>query len=279
MRILVTGGSGRLGRWVVKELRSDHDIIVIDRTAATTPDNVKLVQADHTNLGQIYSVMTGMDAVVHLAAIPSPIGVTPDVVFGNNTMGTFNVAEAAGNLEVKKLIYTSSCSAYGFAFRTNDMVPDYMPLDENHPVRPQDSYGLSKWFGEEILEAATRRTGLTTIAMRIPTVLTPEHYAEDVPQALARPKLAAIGAYVDARDVAQAIRLVLENSELTGHHRFCIAAEDSFSRVPLCESFPVAYPGSEQVAANLTGIHKAPSLLRRQNGYSVINLAIAGGIR
>lgn len=94
MKILITGGGGRLGHWVVEELKNDHDVTVIDRRAATAPNNVQMIQADHTNLGQVYSVMTGMDAVVHLAAIPSPIGVMPDVVFENNTMGTFNVNDA-----------------------------------------------------------------------------------------------------------------------------------------------------------------------------------------
>jgi len=274
VKVLVTGGSGHLGRWTVEELRNDCEVTVIGRRVVAMPDSVRMIRADHTNLGQVYSVMAGMDAVVHLAAIRSPMLDTPEVVFGNNTMGTFNIAEAAGNLGVKKVIYSSSCSALGFAFGSKNIVPDYLPIDEDHPLRPQDPYGLSKWFGEEILEAATRRTGMTTIVMRIPIVLTPDNYADAVPRVLAHPHFPAIGAYVDARDFAQAVRLVLENDQITGHHRFYIAAEDSLSRVPLCESFPLAYPGSEQVAASLTGtqssvsIEKAKRMLGYQPRYS-----------
>ncbi|MEM7129308.1 MAG: NAD(P)-dependent oxidoreductase [Chloroflexota bacterium] len=269
MRILITGGSGRLGYWTVTELENDFDVAITDRHNRVIHGNASLIQADLTDLGQVYSVMAGVDAVVHLAAIPSPIGVTPDVVFENNIMGTFNVTEAASNLGIKKLIYTSSCSAYGFAFRTTDMVPDYLPLDEEHPARPQDAYGLSKLFGEEMVAAASRRTEMMTVAMRIPTVLTPEQYAEEVPKILAGPGVPAIGAYVDARDVAQAIRLALENDELTGYNCFCIAAEDSFSRQPLFESFPISFPGSEQVAAGLTGIQSSVSIekAKRVLGY------------
>lgn len=269
VNILITGGCGRLGQWVVKELCSKYAVTIADRQLTAIADNVRTVQTDLTDLGQVYSVMSGADVVVHLAAIPSPVGVPPNVVFESNTGSTFNIAEAAGNLETKKIIYTSSCSAYGFAFRTQNMVPDYLPLDEEHPVRPQDPYGLSKWFGEEILAALTRRTGLTTFAVRIPTVLTPERYANDVSRALSRPQIPAIGAYVDARDVAQAIRLMVENDDLTGHHKFCIAAADSFSRLPLCEAFPAAYPGSEDIAADLTGTQSSVSIKKAQQmlGY------------
>ena len=184
-------------------------------------------------------------------------------------MGTFHIAEAAGNLGVKKLIYSSSCSAYGFAFSTEKIIPDYLPIDEAHPMRPQDPYGLSKWLGEEILETATRRTGMTTVVMRIPIVLTPDRYADLVPLLLERPKLPGIGAWVDARDFAQAVRLALESEELAGHQRFIIAAEDSLSPTPLCESFPAAYPGSEQMAAKLTGTQSSVSIekAKRMLGY------------
>ena len=177
MRVLVTGGSGHLGKWTVEDLRQDNEVTVIGRRIVDMPEGVRMLQADHTDLGQVYSAMAGMDAVVHLAAIRSPMLQTPEVVFGSNIMGTFHIAEAAGTLGVKKLIYSSSCSAYGFAFSTEKIVPDYLPIDEAHPMRPQDPYGLSKWLGEEVLEAATRRTGLTTVVMRIPIVLTPDRYA------------------------------------------------------------------------------------------------------
>ena len=188
MKLLVTGGSGRLGRWVVEELRSDHEVVVAGLEDTPPPDavrpGVRYEQADLTDAEAVARVAEGAEAIVHLAAIPSPIGREPEDVFANNMTSTFNVVEAAIRQDAQKVIYSSSGSALGFAFRFRDMVPDYMPMDEEHPLRPQDAYGLSKWLGEEILEAATRRTGIRTIVLRPTSVIGPEDYAERVPRML-----------------------------------------------------------------------------------------------
>ncbi len=274
MRLLVTGGTGRLGQPVVEELCKDHELKVFVRHDAPVPANVKLVRGDCTNLGQVYSAMAGMDAVVHMAAIPNPLKDTPEVVFGQNTLGDFNITEAAADLGLKKLVYSGSASALGFSFRTRDFLPEYLPIDEEHPLRPQDAYGLSKWVGERILEAATRRTGLTTISLRVPTVLRRELDGEAIPRVMAAGRTIGIGAYVDARDAAQAIRLALENEQLTGHEVFWITADDALSAVPLCELFPRFLPGSEKVSAELTGTKtsitsaKAKSVLGYRPRYS-----------
>ena len=256
MRLLVTGGSGRLGRWVVEELRGDHDVVVagLDETpppAAVRP-GVRYEQADLTDAEAVARVAEGVEAIVHLAAIPSPIGREPEHVFANNMISTFNVVEAAIRQDARKVIYSSSGSALGFAFRFRDMVPDYMPMDEEHPLRPQDAYGLSKWLGEEILEAATRRTGIRTIVLRPTSVVGPEDYAERVPRMLDNAAGAGIFAYVDARDFARAVRAALEDTEIE-HDRFFITADDAMSREPLAIAFPRRFPGSEAACAGLTG--------------------------
>ena len=190
------------------------------------------------------------EAIVHLAAIPSPIGREPEEVFANNMISTFNVVEAAIRQGARKVIYSSSGSALGFAFRFRDMVPDYMPMDEEHPLRPQDAYGLSKWLGEEILEAATRRTGIRTIVLRPTSVVGPEDYAERVPRMLKNSS--GTLSYVDARDVARAVRAALDDTDID-HDRFFITADDALSREPLAVAFPRRFPGSEAVCAGLTG--------------------------
>lgn len=250
MKILVTGGTGRVGRSVVEELQQDHEVVCFSRHAPTTPTTARVFLGDHTNLGQVYTAMAGVDVVVHLAAIPSPLREPPDTVFGNNTLGTFNVVEAAGNLGVKKVIYSGSGASLGFAYRTRPFIPEYLPMDENHPLQPQDPYGLSKWVGEEILAMLTRRTGIPTISLRPPTVLTPDSYAEHVPRMLAQPGPKTLFAYVDARDFAQAVRLALEDDTIV-HDRFFITADDALAREPLRDLFPRFYPGSEQIAAAL----------------------------
>ena len=256
MRLLVTGGSGRLGRWVVEELRSDHEVVVAGLEDAPPADavrpGVRYEQADLTDAEAVARVAEGAEAIVHLAAIPSPLGREPEHVFANNMTSTFNVVEAAIRQDARKVIYSSSGSALGFAFRFREMVPDYMPMDEEHPLRPQDAYGLSKWLGEEILEAATRRTGIRTIVLRPTTVIGPEDYAERVPRMLDNTAGAGIFAYVDARDFARAVRAALDDTEIE-HDRFFITADDAMSREPLATAFPRRFPGSEAACAALTG--------------------------
>ncbi len=254
MRLLITGGSGRLGRWVVEELRDDHEVIVAGLEDSPPADavrpGVRYEQADLTDVEAVARVAEGAEAIVHLAAIPSPIGREPEDVFANNMTSTFNVVEAAIRQDARKVIYSSSGSALGFAFRFRDMVPDYMPMDEEHPLRPQDAYGLSKWLGEEILEAATRRTGIRSIVLRPTSVVGPEDYAERVPAMLENG--GGILAYVDARDFARAVRAALEDTEIE-HDRFFITADDAMSREPLATAFPRRFPGSEAACAGLTG--------------------------
>ena len=149
------------------------------------------------------------------------------------------------------------------------MVPDYMPMDEEHPLRPQDAYGLSKWLGEEILAAATRRTGLVTISLRPTTVIVPEDYDTLIPRILDRKGGVVIFAYVDARDYASAVRLALEVDGID-HDRFFITADDALSREPLSTAFPKRFPGSEIVASSLTG-HQGPitsDKAKRRLGYN-----------
>ena len=254
MKLLVTGGGGLLGRWVVKELRSDHEIVVAGLEDTPPPDavqpGVRYEQADLTDAAEAVRAADGAEAVVHLAAFPSPIGREPEHVFANNMVSAFNVVEAAMRQGARKVIYSSSGSALGFAFSFRDMVPDYMPIDEDHPLRPQDAYGLSKWLGEEILEAATRRAGIRTIVLRPTTVIGPEDYAERVPRMLE--SSGGTLSYVDARDFARAVRAALENTEIE-HDRFFITAADAMSREPLAVAFPRRFPGSEAVCAGLTG--------------------------
>lgn len=253
MKLLITGGGGRLGRWVVEELRNDYEVVVAGLEEAP-PDavspGVRYEQADLTDAQAVARVADGAEAIVHLAAFPSPIGREPENVFANNMLSTFNVVEAAIRQGARKIIYSSSGSALGFAFRFRDMVPDYMPMDEEHPLRPQDAYGLSKWLGEEVLEAATRRTGIRTIVLRPTNVFGPEDYAERVPSMLENG--GGTLSYVDARDVARAVRAALDDTEIE-HDRFFITADDALSREPLAVAFPRHFPGSEAVSAGLTG--------------------------
>ena len=185
-KILITGGTGRLGHWVVRELCTDHDVFVasLEPPGDRGIEGVEYHTVDLSDPSAIDTILAGTDAIVHLAAIPSPVGKDPEVVFANNMTSTFNIVEAAMRNDVSRIIYSGSGSILGFAFRFQPMIPDYMPMDEEHPAKPQDAYGLSKWLGEEILAAATRRSGITTISLRPTMVVTPADYDTLIPTML-----------------------------------------------------------------------------------------------
>lgn len=133
-------------------------------------------QADLLDAGAVYSCIarTKPDAVIHVAAIPDPTHNPPHTVFTTNIGSTFNVVEACVRLGVPRLVNLSSETVPGFFFpeRVHDGVggvsglPQYVPVDELHPVLPQDPYALSKSFGEQLCDAAVRRSSLHVISIR-----------------------------------------------------------------------------------------------------------------
>lgn len=233
MRIVVTGAHGKVGRATTAALQeAGHDVVATDLTRPRferKPDGAPdYVQADLTDAGEAYAVVRGADAVVHAAAIPEPTQNPPHVVFRTNLMATFNVLEAAVRFGVRRFVNISSETVPGFFFAEREFLPDYAPVDEDHPVRPQDPYALTKWFGEELMDAAVRRSDIRAISIRPCWVQTPETYAENLgPQirdaAILSPNL---WSYIDVFDLADAIVLATE-SDLPGHEVFYIASPDN----------------------------------------------------
>src|SRR6266487_6666252 len=163
MRVLVTGAHGKVGRALVPALeRAGHDVRASDLTRPVWDRllDVRQVQdywqADLTDAGACYALVRSCDAVVHTAAIPQPIHNPPHVVFGNNILSMFNVLEAAIAAGVRRFVSFSSETVPGFIFAHRAFEPQYLPIDEEHPIRPQDSYAQSKWFGELLMERAPR---------------------------------------------------------------------------------------------------------------------------
>ena len=135
MKVIVTGGAGRIGGFVVQELvQAGHEVVVLDRNLPhERVDGVRYRVGDHGNLGHIVELCAGADAIAHLSAIPAP-GTWPNTtVFRTNVMGTFNVHEAAVLTGVPLVVSTSSQSAFGFAYQHRPFMPHYLPLDEQHP--------------------------------------------------------------------------------------------------------------------------------------------------
>ncbi len=254
MKIVVTGGSGLAGMAVVRDLvQHGHQVTIADQNPpkeAIVP--YKLVNLE--DLGQVYGVLAGAEAVAHLGAIPRPLFHPSEVVFRTNMLSTFNVFEAACALGIRRVVYASSMSVLGYPFYHRFFQPHYVPIDEEHPPLPQDSYALSKYLGEEIALAFTRRSDMSAISLRLSWIHTPQSFKETIVPLWEQPgaEVAAnLWVYVDSRDVAQAFRLALQ-AGLTGHHAFFISAANSFMKTPTVELVQRYFPDTE-IRAGLSG--------------------------
>ena len=224
MRIVVTGGSGKGGRWVVADLRAHgHDVLNAD-LVRDGGEHGQSVQADLTDLGQCHDILTGADAVVHFAAIPAPELRPEGETFRINAVSTYNVFQAAVARGVGRVVWASSETVLGLPF---DRPPDFAPIDESITPRPESSYALSKLVGETIAAQLARRTGIPFVGLRISNIMEPADYARFPGfQADARLRKWNLWGYVDARDVAAAVRGALE-SDTTGAEVCIVAAADT----------------------------------------------------
>ena len=273
MNVVVTGGSGKAGRAVVRNLvEHGHTVLNVDRvppadgTAGST-----FMPADLTDYGQTLEavsgagVVPGIEAVVHLAALPSPTVATPDVVFRTNVTSTHTVFAAAARLGLKRIVWASSETTLGLPF---DRPPDYVPVDEQHPLRPETSYALSKVLGEEMARQFSRWSGIPIVGLRFSNIMERADY-EAFSSYWDDPSIRKwnLWSYVDESHVAQSVRLALE-ADVAGAGAFIIAAGDTVMRRPSRELMAAIFPGVPVADdlpehGTLLGIEKA----RRVLGY------------
>ena len=250
MRVAVTGGSGKLGRSVVRRLTEDgHDVLNLDRTGARGRG---FTEVDLRNYGQVLDVILGLDdrhagfdAIVHLGAIPAP-GLAPDAAtFENNMLATYNVFQAARRAGIKKVVYASSETVLGLPF---DVDPPYIPVDEEYPARPESTYSLVKHLEEQMAIQLTRwDPELSITGLRFSNVMDPEDY-EDFPSFDADATLRKwnLWGYIDGRDGAQAVARALEHGK-PGFEAFIIANEDTVMSRSSASLAAEVFPGVKVV--------------------------------
>jgi len=208
LKVLVTGSSGRIGRYVVRELLSaGHDVLGVDLVAPSEAAG-RFLRVDLTNAGETYQAVAGAEAVVHMGAW-ADAGKVPDTrTYAENVQSTFNVLQACADLGVRRVISASSGQVYGF----HRLAPLYLPVDENHPLRPVNSYALSKTAGEQMADYFVANRGLTVLSFRLNGIRAPAFLAAEIEQLQRDPHRAAgqMWTRTDCRDAALACRLALE---------------------------------------------------------------------
>ena len=255
--IVFTGGSGKAGKHVVSYLvEQGYNVLNLDMKPLDHP-KVRTLITDITDSGQVFNALTSpvavhefspslrpakIDAIVHFAAIPRIMIVPDNEVFRINTMGTYNMIEAAEKLGIRKTIIASSETTYGLVFANEPRDPAYFPLDEEYPVNPMDSYALSKICNERTAHAFQQRSGADIYAIRIGNVIEPHEYA-DFPKFFADPgfRKRICWSYIDARDLGQIVARAIEKDGL-GFEIFNAANNDCSSDLPTAELLKRFYP-------------------------------------
>ena len=249
-KVVVTGGSGKLGRACVKDLLGHgYEVFNVDR-AAPAERVCPFILADLADFGQTvdaFSACPGekaqrgdFDAIVHLAAIPAPHLFTDAVTFENNTLSTYNVFATAYRLGIKNVVWASSETVLGLPFDTS---PPYVPVDEEYVGRPETAYSLSKVVGEEMARQFCRwDAGMKIIGLRFSNVMEPRDY-ERFAGFQKDPAIRKwnLWGYIDARDAAQAIRKAVE-APLKGADVFIIANAETVMTQSSAQLMKDAFP-------------------------------------
>ena len=244
MRVIVTGGSGKAGRFTVRELaEAGHEVLNIDKTRPAEDLPGAFILTDLTDAGEVYDAFAQFhpEGVCHIAANPSPGGFPRQQTFQNNVMSTYNVMQAAGDSGVNRLVYASSEMATGW-LTTEDLPPSF-PFTEDHRVDSPNAYALSKYLGEKIADSiSVRYPAMGIVSLRINNIIMPDGYHVLEQRRKGYPEAGSSNywSYIDVRDVASAFRAALEGKS-GGHEVFLIAAADTCIDIPLEEAVGKRY--------------------------------------
>jgi nucleoside-diphosphate-sugar epimerase len=267
-KVVVTGGLGNAGTWVVDRLnQSEWDVTCIDLKTpdgagpgGTAVNGIEFRRGDLTDHGQAWELIAEVDpdAVVHMAAVPMAGLLSESRTFETNVTSTYNVLTAAGRVGAD-VVWASSDAVYGSVFADPPWLPDYLPVDEPHPCRPTDPYGTSKQVGEDVAAMTARKHGVDVASLRPPLIEIPGEYQSAERRAAFDPEMADCDgeywSYIDVRDVARAVEAAL-TTDLGGHEAFVVAAADNCLDRPTAATIEAVY-GDLPDDCTLTGDESA----------------------
>jgi nucleoside-diphosphate-sugar epimerase len=240
--IIVTGGLGKVGQWLIDGLAdAGHEVVGVDLehpgfSAQHARRNVSFRSGDLTDRGTTADLFgtVAPDYVLHFAAIPTMGRTAPGEVFENNVMSTYNVLKAAGRTGAN-VVQASTESVYGIAFAEEPWLPEYLPIDETHPKRPEDEYGTGKLIAEEIAQMVVRRHGVSAVSLRPTWINYPGSYAclglQDNLSAGAN----GLWGYLDVRDLVSLVEAVVD-TDVTGHEAVQASAENTYLDRPTVDA-------------------------------------------
>lgn len=270
MKILITGASGRLGPFVIRELAEQYELVLMSRQKpAEAFSHLPWIQGNLSNFEDCRRAVEGVQAIQHLGAQPWPVdhpqlraraeeqGIPFDATFKTNMLGTYYLMQAAIEAGVQLVVMAGSNCALGHGYRISDtpFPLQALPVDETHPCYPEDSYSYSKRAGEDLLASFTRAYGIRTYVTRIAGICPPERrrqMADNVkPVEGWNPWM---WCWVGSEDVARAHRLLMEAAnELPPHDVYYLNADDTSALEPSLELVERFNPKVLSLAERMTG--------------------------
>jgi nucleoside-diphosphate-sugar epimerase len=240
-RLVVTGSKGLMGSHIVDYAQQQGaNVLGVDRVGRG--NMVDYVSADLNDIGQVYEVLQGADAVIHMAAINAQRIYPAARTFMTNLGATYNVFQVCAQLGIRRVVAASSIQVNHSCTPRTPIRYDYLPFDEAHPVDPQDEYSLSKYAGELCAETFARHYGLTIVSLRLAGVTLPDHLVK-LAEGEEPDVRTVLYSYIDPRDAARACYLAATvDLPPNTHTPLLITARDTFLDMPSAEFAQRFYP-------------------------------------
>jgi nucleoside-diphosphate-sugar epimerase len=277
-KIVIFGGSGKVGGFIMRHLlEHGYEIQNVDQKRPIEDIDVPTILADVRDKGQVYSVLPGADAVIQLAAYPTAGHWPESVIFHDNTLITYNVLEAASNYEIPRVVCMSTLAIIYYPNPTWYLFePQYMPVDEVHPITHKNAYSLSKHVGELIADMFSRQGHTIPVSLRPPWIVTPNEIRAKglLDDEKLEKGLRGLWSYIDVRDVARACQAAIE-ADLSQHEVFNLSAPDTFAPIPTCDLIKRLWPNLTDLRKDLSDfqplidLNKTARLLNFEPLYSV----------